>query len=144
MHCWIADFRSIGYLWQISRHAYGIRQGHQNRRSFRHRHSTRTSGFKSSVRCTFIPVEYQTFSDRIMVARHGLYQIRWRWWCNGALRGKLGRNRRLLCQADMKIMREEVFGPVGAVIKFENDEGIFYLFFAAFLPIFTLLLTDII
>lgn len=44
----------------------------------------------------------------------------------------------------MKIMREEVFGPVGAVIKFENDEGIFYLFFAAFLPIFTLLLTDII
>ncbi|SRR6266550_784327 len=26
---------------------------------------------------------------------------------------------------DMKIMREEIFGPVGAVIKFEDDEGLF-------------------
>ncbi len=26
--------------------------------------------------------------------------------------------------ADMKIMKEEIFGPVGAVVKFENDEGI--------------------
>jgi len=35
--------------------------------------------------------------------------------------------------ADMKIMKEEVFGPVGAVIKFENDEGIF-VFHSLFFP----------
>ena len=27
--------------------------------------------------------------------------------------------------ADMKIMREEIFGPVGAVVKFENEEGMY-------------------
>ena len=28
--------------------------------------------------------------------------------------------------ADMKIMKEEIFGPVGAVVKFENEEGMFF------------------
>ena len=27
--------------------------------------------------------------------------------------------------ADMKIMKEEIFGPVGAVVKFENEDGIY-------------------
>ena len=34
--------------------------------------------------------------------------------------------------ADMKIMKEEIFGPVGAVVKFENEDGIyiFIIFFS--------------
>jgi aldehyde dehydrogenase (NAD+) len=27
------------------------------------------------------------------------------------------------CKADMKIVREEIFGPVAAVIKFKTEEG---------------------
>ena len=27
---------------------------------------------------------------------------------------------------DMKIMKEEIFGPVGAVVKFEDDDGMFF------------------
>ena len=27
--------------------------------------------------------------------------------------------------ADMKIMKEEIFGPVGVVVKFENEDGMY-------------------
>ena len=27
--------------------------------------------------------------------------------------------------ADMKIMKEEIFGPVGVVVKFDNEDGIY-------------------
>jgi aldehyde dehydrogenase (NAD+) len=30
---------------------------------------------------------------------------------------------------DMKIVQEEIFGPVGVVVKFENAEGALHLFF---------------
>ena len=32
-------------------------------------------------------------------------------------------------EADMKIMKEEIFGPVGAVVKFENEEGIYMFYY---------------
>ena len=36
--------------------------------------------------------------------------------------------------ASMTIMKEEIFGPVGAVVKFENEEGI-YMFSHIFVSI---------
>ena len=34
--------------------------------------------------------------------------------------------------ADMKIMKEEIFGPVGAVVKFENEDGIYIYIYSLF------------
>ena len=34
--------------------------------------------------------------------------------------------------ADMKIMKEEIFGPVGLVVKFENEEGMYICFSTIF------------
>ena len=41
---------------------------------------------------------------------------------------------------DMKIMKEEIFGPVGAVIKFEDDEGLFAVLPPSDLLLMTMLL----
>ena len=37
--------------------------------------------------------------------------------------------------ADMTIMKEEIFGPVGAVAKFEDEEGIYMFFHDIFFAI---------
>ena len=46
--------------------------------------------------------------------------------------------------ADMKIMREEIFGPVGAVVKFEDEEGIYICFLMTFSSQFICCYKDII